>query len=283
VVVEYEKIYYPEHKSIVTSSIVTSSIVTIVSLFFPTFAAIIKNNPMGALKYNRILLKLSGESLMGQQKFGITADMLQHYALQIKQLRDMGVEVAVVIGGGNIFRGIQADGTGIEGVTGDYMGMLATVINGLALQSALESIGVQTRLMTALKMESVAEPYIRRRAIRHLEKGRIVICAAGTGNPFFTTDSAAALRANEIGAHAILKGTRVDGIYTADPEKDPMAVKFDHLTFAKVISLGLEVMDMTAFTLCREHNMPIIVFDINQPDNLPDIVLGKAVGTLVEG
>jgi uridylate kinase len=238
---------------------------------------------MGALKYHRILLKLSGESLMGQQKFGITAEMLQHYALQIKQLRDMGVEVAVVIGGGNIFRGIQADGTGIEGVTGDYMGMLATVINGLALQSALECIGVQTRLMTALKMESVAEPYIRRRAIRHLEKGRVVICAAGTGNPFFTTDSAAALRANEIGAHAILKGTRVDGIYTADPEKDPMAVKFDHLTFAKVISLGLEVMDMTAFTLCQEHNMPIIVFDINQPDNLPDIVLGKAIGTLVEG
>ncbi|MDX1910308.1 MAG: UMP kinase [Saprospiraceae bacterium] len=238
---------------------------------------------MSALKYRRILLKLSGESLMGQQKFGITAEMLQHYARQIKQLRDMDVEVAVVIGGGNIFRGIQSDGTGIEGVTGDYMGMLATVINGLALQSALESIGVQTRLMTALKMESVAEPYIRRRAIRHLEKGRVVICAAGTGNPFFTTDSAAALRANEIGAHAILKGTRVDGIYTADPEKDPLAVKFDHLTFAKVISLGLEVMDMTAFTLCQENNMPIIVFDINTPDNLPDIVLGKAVGTLVEG
>lgn len=238
---------------------------------------------MGALKYHRILLKLSGESLMGNQKFGITAEMLQHYAQQIKELRDMGVEVAVVIGGGNIFRGIQSDGTGIEGVTGDYMGMLATVINGLALQSALESIGVQTRMMTALKMESVAEPYIRRRAIRHLEKGRVVICAAGTGNPFFTTDSAAALRANEIGAHAILKGTRVDGIYTADPEKDPMAVKFDHLTFAKVISLGLEVMDMTAFTLCQENNMPIIVFDINQPGNLPDIVLGKAVGTLVEG
>ncbi len=238
---------------------------------------------MGALKYHRILLKLSGESLMGNQKFGITADMLQHYALQIKQLRDMGVEVAVVIGGGNIFRGIQSDGTGIESVTGDYMGMLATVINGLALQSALESIGVQTRMMTALKMESVAEPYIRRRAIRHLEKGRVVICAAGTGNPFFTTDSAAALRANEIGAHAILKGTRVDGIYTADPEKDPMAVKFDKLTFAKVISLGLEVMDMTAFTLCQENNMPIIVFDINAPGNLPDIVLGKAVGTLVEG
>lgn len=220
---------------------------------------------------------------MGDQKFGITAQMLQHYAKEIKRLRDMGVEVAVVIGGGNIFRGIQSDGTGIEGVTGDYMGMLATVINGLALQSALESIGVQTRMMTALKMESVAEPYIRRRAIRHLEKGRVVICAAGTGNPFFTTDSAAALRANEIGAHAILKGTRVDGIYTADPEKDPMAVKFDTLTFAKVISLGLEVMDMTAFTLCRENNMPIIVFDINEPGNLPDIVLGKAVGTLVEG
>jgi uridylate kinase len=238
---------------------------------------------MGALKYQRILLKLSGESLMGQQKFGITAEMLQHYALQIKQLHDMGVEVAVVIGGGNIFRGIQADGTGIEGVTGDYMGMLATVINGLALQSALETIGVQTRMMTALKMESVAEPYIRRRAIRHLEKGRVVICAAGTGNPFFTTDSAAALRANEIGAHAILKGTRVDGIYTADPEKDPMAVKFDHLTFAKVISLGLEVMDMTAFTLCQENNMPIIVFDINKQGNLPDIVLGKEVGTLVQG
>ncbi len=243
----------------------------------------IKHIPMGALKYQRILLKLSGESLMGDQKFGITAEMLQHYAQQIKQLRDMGVEVAVVIGGGNIFRGIQSDGTGIESVTGDYMGMLATVINGLALQSALESIGVQTRMMTALKMESVAEPYIRRRAIRHLEKGRVVICAAGTGNPFFTTDSAAALRANEIGAHAILKGTRVDGIYTADPEKDPMAVKFDKLTFAKVISLGLEVMDMTAFTLCKENNMPIIVFDINKPGNLPNIVLGKAVGTLVEG
>jgi uridylate kinase len=238
---------------------------------------------MGALKYQRILLKLSGESLMGSQKFGITAEMLQHYALQIKQLRDVGVEVAVVIGGGNIFRGIQSDGTGIDSVTGDYMGMLATVINGLALQSALESIGVQTRVMTALKMENVAEPYIRRRAIRHLEKGRVVICAAGTGNPFFTTDSAAALRANEIGAHAILKGTRVDGIYTADPEKDPMAVKFDKLTFAKVISLGLEVMDMTAFTLCQENNMPIIVFDINGPRNLPDIVAGKQIGTLVEG
>ena len=238
---------------------------------------------MSELKYRRILLKLSGESLMGQQKFGITADMLQHYALQIRELREMGAEISVVIGGGNIFRGIQSEGAGIEGVTGDYMGMLATVINGLALQSALESIGVQTRLMTALKMESVAEPYIRRRAIRHLEKGRVVICAAGTGNPFFTTDSAAALRANEIKADVILKGTRVDGIYSADPEKDPLAVKFDKLTFARVISLGLEVMDMTAFTLCAENNMPIIVFDINQPDNLRGIVLGEPVGTLVEG
>ncbi len=238
---------------------------------------------MSSIKYGRILLKLSGESLMGKQKFGITADMLQHYARQIKDLREVGIQVAVVIGGGNIFRGIQSDGTGIEDVTGDYMGMLATVINGLALQSALESVGVQTRLMTALRMESVAEPYIRRRAIRHLEKGRVVICAAGTGNPFFTTDSAAALRANEIRADVILKGTRVDGIYNADPEKDPMAVKFDKLTFAKVISLGLEVMDMTAFTLCQENNMPIIVFDINEPENLRRIVLGEMVGTLVEG
>ncbi|MCC6461354.1 MAG: UMP kinase [Saprospiraceae bacterium] len=235
-----------------------------------------------ALKYKRILLKLSGESLMGKQKYGITAEMLQHYAYQIKELHDLGVEVAVVIGGGNIFRGIQSEGSGIEDVTGDYMGMLATVINGLALQSALESLGVYTRLMTALKMENIAEPYIRRRAIRHLEKGRVVICAAGTGNPYFTTDSAAALRASEISADVILKGTRVDGIYTADPEKDPTAVKFDRLSFAKVISLGLTVMDMTAFTLCQENNMSIIVFDINAPDNLRRIVTGEEVGTLVE-
>lgn len=236
-----------------------------------------------ALKYKRILLKLSGESLMGKQKFGIESDMLQHYARQIKELRDMGAQMAVVIGGGNIFRGIQSEKAGIENVTGDYMGMLATVINGLALQSALETIGVYTRLMTALRMESIAEPYIRRRAIRHLEKGRVVICAAGTGNPFFTTDSAAALRANEINADVILKGTRVDGIYTADPEKDPKAVKFERLTFERVIHLGLEVMDMTAFTLCQEHNMPIIVFDISNPENLRRIVTGEPVGTLVEG
>jgi uridylate kinase len=235
------------------------------------------------LKYRRILLKLSGESLMGGQRFGISADMLRHYAEKIKELQELGAEVAVVIGGGNIFRGIQSEAAGIESVTGDYMGMLATVINSLALQSALETIGVQTRVMTALKMESVAEPYIRRRAIRHLEKGRVVICAAGTGNPFFTTDSAAALRANEINADVLLKGTRVDGIYSADPEKDTTAVKFDHLTFTRVISLGLEVMDMTAFTLCQENNMPIIVFDINEPGHLRNIVLGEKYGTLVEG
>jgi uridylate kinase len=237
---------------------------------------------MGSIKYKRILLKLSGESLMGNQHYGIQTSMLQHYASQIKELKELGIQVSVVIGGGNIYRGIQSEGTGIENVTGDYMGMLATVINGLALQSALERVGVYTRLMTALRMDTVAEPYIRRRAIRHLEKGRVVIFAAGTGNPFFTTDSAAALRAIEIGADVILKGTRVDGIYTSDPEKDPAAIKFDTLSFAKVISLGLNVMDMTAFTLCQENNIPIIVFDINQPENLRRITMGEAVGTLVE-
>lgn len=233
------------------------------------------------LKYKRILLKLSGESLMGKQKFGITAEMLQHYAYQIRELNEMGVEVAVVIGGGNIFRGIQAEGSGIEGVTGDYMGMLATVINGLALQSALESVGVNTRLISAIEMKSIAEPYIRRRALRHLEKERVVIFVAGTGSPYFTTDSAAALRANEIKADVILKGTRVDGIYTADPEKDPQAKRFDKLTFTQVLNMGLEVMDKTAFTLCEENDKPIIVFDINDPENLRRIVAGESVGTLV--
>jgi uridylate kinase len=234
-------------------------------------------------KYNRILLKLSGESLMGEKGFGIAPEMLQHYAEQIKELIAMGVEVAVVIGGGNIFRGLQAADSGIERVQGDYMGMLATVINGMALQSALELQGVFTRLISAIEMKQIAEPYIRRRAIRHLEKGRVVIFSSGTGSPYFTTDSAAALRANEINADVILKGTRVDGIYSADPEKDPTAVKFDTLTFAKVINLGLNVMDMTAFTLCQENNLPIIVFDINSPDNLRRIVRGERIGTLVEG
>lgn len=220
---------------------------------------------------------------MGTKGFGIEPLMLSHYAEQIKELAEMGVQVAVVIGGGNIFRGLQAADSGIERVQGDYMGMLATVINGMALQSALETQGVYTRLISAIEMKQVAEPYIRRRAIRHLEKGRVVIFSSGTGSPYFTTDSVAALRANEINAEVILKGTRVDGIYSADPEKDPTAVKFDTLTFAKVISLGLSVMDMTAFTLCQENNLPIIVFDINSPDNLKRIVKGESIGTLVEG
>ena len=235
------------------------------------------------LKYNRVLLKLSGESLMGEQKFGISPDMLTHYAEQIKRLVDAKVEVAIVIGGGNIFRGLQANAAGIERVQGDYMGMMATVINGMALQSALEGHGVYTRLISAIEMKQIAEPYIRRRAIRHLEKGRVVIFSCGTGSPYFTTDSAAALRANEINADVILKGTRVDGVYTADPEKDPTATKFDTISFAKVISLGLSVMDMTAFTLCQENDLPIIVFDINKKENLFRIVQGEAIGTLVKG
>jgi len=234
-------------------------------------------------KYKRILLKLSGESLMGDQQFGISPDMLVHYASQIKELVEQNVEVAVVIGGGNIFRGLQAAASGIDRVQGDYMGMMATVINGMALQSALERKGVYTRLISAIEMKQIAESYIRRRAIRHLEKGRVVLFSAGTGSPYFTTDSAAALRANEINADVILKGTRVDGVYTADPETDPTATKFDKITFAKVISLGLSVMDMTAFTICKENNLPIIVFDINSPDNLKRIVQGEAIGTLVEG
>ncbi len=233
-------------------------------------------------KYKRVLLKLSGESLMGDQKFGIEPSMLAHYAKQIKSISESGIEVAVVIGGGNIFRGLQAKDSGIERVQGDYMGMLATVINAMAIQSALEAIGVYTRLISAIKMEQIAEPYIRRKAIRHLEKGRVVIFSAGTGSPYFTTDSAAALRANEINADVILKGTRVDGIYTADPEKDPSATKFDEISFAKVISLGLNVMDMTAFTLCQENNLPIIVFDINKKENLERIIQGEHVGTLVQ-
>jgi uridylate kinase len=234
-----------------------------------------------ALKYKRVLLKLSGESLMGEDGFGISAPMLSHYANEIKNLSDLGVEVAIVIGGGNIFRGLHAKDSGIERVQGDYMGMLATVINGLALQSSLEGLGVYTRLISAVEIKQIAEPYIRRRAIRHLEKGRVVIFSAGTGSPYFTTDSAAALRANEICADVILKGTRVDGIYSADPEKDPTATKYDSISFAKVISLGLGVMDMTAFTLCQENNLPIIVFDIHGDQNLTRIAQGEEIGTLV--
>ncbi|MDZ7879065.1 MAG: UMP kinase [Saprospiraceae bacterium] len=236
---------------------------------------------MSGLKYKRILLKLSGESLMGTQQYGITAEVLQHYARQVKQLVEVGCEVAIVIGGGNIYRGIQAEKSGIERAQGDYMGMLATVINGMALQSALESNGVYTRLISAIAMPQIAEQYIRRRAIRHLEKRRVVIFAAGTGSPFFTTDSAAALRASEINADVILKGTRVDGIYTADPEKDKTATRYDDISFAEVISLGLSVMDMTAFTICQENDIPIIVFDINGKDNLLKIAQGEAIGTRV--
>lgn len=233
-------------------------------------------------KYSRILLKLSGESLMGDRNFGLDPKMLTQYALDIKSIVAIGIQVSVVIGGGNIYRGMNESETGIERAQGDYMGMLATVINGMALQAALEKNEVKTRLMSAIKMEQIAEPYIRRRAIRHLEKDRVVIFAAGTGNPYFTTDTAGALRAVEIQADVILKGTRVDGIYTADPEKDSTATRYDAISFSEAISKELKVMDMTAFTLCQENNLPIIVFDMNKPGNLLDVVNGKQVGTIVQ-
>ncbi len=233
------------------------------------------------MKYKRILLKLSGESLMGDKQFGIDNTRISAYALQIKELHQLGVEVAIVIGGGNIFRGVQAEEGGMDRTHGDYMGMLATMINSMALQSALESVGVTTRLQSAIEMKEIAEPFVRRRAVRHLEKGRVVIFGAGTGNPFFTTDSAASLRAIEINAEVILKGTRVDGIYTADPLKDSSAVKFDQISFDEVYARGLNVMDMTAFTLCKENNLPIIVFDMDTPGNLRKLMEGAHVGTLV--
>ena len=234
-----------------------------------------------ALKYKRVMLKLSGETLMGDQQYGIDAKMTTYYTKQIKELIEIGVEVAVVIGGGNIFRGLSAAESGVERTQGDYMGMLATVINGMALQSMMETHGLHSRLISAIKMEQIAEPYIRRRAMRHLEKGRVIIFSAGTGNPYFTTDSAAALRANEIGADVILKGTRVDGIYTADPEKDPTATKYDRITFKEAMAKNLRVMDQAAFALCAENDLPIIVFDINNPHNLRRIMFGEEVGTLV--
>lgn len=234
------------------------------------------------MKYKRILLKLSGESLMGDKQFGIDPERISQYAEDVKQIVSQGVEVAIVIGGGNIFRGLQAEKNGIDRAQGDYMGMLATLINGIALQSSLEKKGMFTRLMSAIKMEEVSEPYIRRRAIRHLEKGRVVIFGAGTGNPYFTTDTAAALRAVEIGADVILKGTRVDGVYTADPEKDPNATKYESLTFGDALSKRLNIMDMTAFTLCEENALPIIVFDMNKPGNLLKLLQGDNVGTLVK-
>jgi uridylate kinase len=232
-------------------------------------------------KYKRILLKLSGESLMGDKNFGLDSQVISQYAQDIKQVIELGVQVAIVIGGGNIYRGMNEAETGIERAQGDYMGMLATVINGMALQAGLEKVGVFTRLQSAIQMEQVAEPYIRRRAIRHLEKGRVVIFGAGTGNPYFTTDTAGSLRAIEIKADVILKGTRVDGIYTADPEKDPNAVRFDKISFSDVITKNLKVMDMTAFTLCQENNLPIIVFDMNTPGTLLQVVQGMDVGTYV--
>ena len=235
-------------------------------------------------KYKRILLKLSGEALLGEQRNGdpFNPKIIEQYAQDIKKVVDLGVQVAIVIGGGNIYRGMNEAETGIERAQGDYMGMLATVINGMALQASLEKAGVKTRLQSAIKMEQIAEPYIRRRAIRHLEKGRVVIFGAGTGNPYFTTDTAGSLRAIEINADVILKGTRVDGIYSEDPEKNPNATKYTQLSFQEVISKELKVMDMTAFTLCQENKLPIIVFDMNQSGNLLDVVTGKTIGTIVQ-
>jgi uridylate kinase len=233
------------------------------------------------MKYKRILLKLSGEALMGKKNYGIDTEVLMQYSHEIKSVVEHGVELAIVIGGGNIYRGVEAAATGIDRVQGDYMGMLATVINGMALQSALESVGLYTRLLSGINIEQVCEPYIKRRAIRHLEKGRIVIFGAGTGNPYFTTDTAASLRAIEIEAEAVLKGTRVDGIYTADPEKDSTATKYTNISFKDVYEKKLNIMDMTAFTLCEENGLPIIVFDMNKKGNLLDLVKGVEVGTLV--
>ncbi len=234
------------------------------------------------MRYKRILLKLSGESLMGNGDYGIDPKMLSKYANEINAVVKKSIEVAVVIGGGNIYRGIKSEGAGFDRVQGDHMGMLATIINGMALQSALESIDVETRLLTAIRMEQVAEPYIRRKAMRHLQKGRVVIFGGGTGNPYFTTDTAATLRAIEIEAKVILKGTRVDGIYSADPEKDVTAKKYDSITFDQVLQKKLSVMDLTAFTLCQENNLPIMVFNMNKEGNLTKICEGKNVGTIVE-
>lgn len=233
------------------------------------------------MKYKRILLKLSGESLMGDKQYGIDPKRLEQYTNEIKKVKEMDVEIAIVIGGGNIFRGVQAEASGIDRVQGDYMGMLATVINGMALQSAMESAGLYTRMMSGIKMEQVCEPFIKRRAVRHLEKGRIVIFGAGIGNPYFTTDSTASLRAIEVQADVVLKGTRVDGVYSADPEQDPTATKYDNLSYQEAYEKGLNIMDMTAFTLCQENNLPIIVFDMNKLGNLVDIVNGEIHGTLI--
>jgi uridylate kinase len=234
------------------------------------------------MKYKRVLLKLSGEALMGSQQYGIDPKILEQYAEDIKQVVDNGTQVAIVIGGGNIFRGVQGVSGGIvDRAQGDYMGMLATVINAMALQGALEKAGIKTRLQSAIKMEQICEPFIRRRAMRHLEKGRVVIFGAGTGNPYFTTDTAASLRAVEIEANLVLKGTRVDGIYTADPEKDPSATRYEKVSYGEVYQKGLNVMDLTAITLCQENKLPIVVFDMNKAGNFLEVCEGKSIGTLV--
>jgi len=233
------------------------------------------------MKYKRVLLKLSGEALMGKLSYGIDPQRLVQYTDEIKKVKDLGLEIAIVIGGGNIFRGVDSEEIGIDRVQGDYMGMLATVINAMALQSALEKAGMYTRLMSGIKIEQACEQFIRRRAVRHLEKGRIVIFGAGIGNPYFTTDSTASLRAIEVEADVVLKGTRVDGLYTNDPEKDPDAKRFTNISFQDVIKNGYQVMDMTAFTLCQENSLPIIIFDMNKPGNLLKLITGEDVGTLV--
>lgn len=233
------------------------------------------------MKYKRILLKLSGEALMGNKQFGIDNNRLMQYAEEIREIAELGAEIGIVIGGGNIFRGVQAERGGMERTQGDYMGMLATMINSMALQAALESVGLFTRLQSAIEMKQIAEPFIKRKAVRHLEKGRIVIFGSGTGNPFFTTDSAASLRAIEIDAEVILKGTRVDGIYDKDPEENASAKKFDSITFDEAYKKNLKVMDMTAFTLCKENELPVIVFNMNKKGNLKKVVTGEEIGTLV--
>jgi len=233
------------------------------------------------IKYRRILLKLSGEALAGDQGYGIAPDVINGIAAEIKEVVGLGVEVALVIGGGNIFRGLAASSKGMDRASADYMGMLATVMNSLAMQDALEKQEVNTRVQSAIDMKQIAEPYIRRRAVRHLEKGRVVIFSAGTGNPYFTTDTAASLRAMEIGAEVILKATKVDGVYTADPAKDPTATKLDDLTYLDVLQNGLQVMDATATSLCMDNNLPMIIFDLTQPGNIKKVVLGEKIGTIV--
>ena len=237
---------------------------------------------MNKLKYKRVLLKLSGESLMGKKGFGIDHNVLDFFSTEVKKVHDIGLQLGIVIGGGNIYRGLSADDQGIDRVTGDQMGMLATVINSLALQNAIEHKGIFTRLMSAIKMEEMAEPYIRRRAQRHLEKGRVVIFGAGTGHPYFSTDTAASLRAVEIGADVIIKGTRVDGVYDSDPERNPNAFKFNNISYMDILKKNLRVMDLTAISLCQENSLPIIVFNMNVPDNLVKLVKGENIGTLIQ-